>query len=286
MSAANKGNGGHGGKDSPLTALWIAASGASAGHHEELPGVSDTAAKIGHEADDFNAKTIIYVPILVASALVMTYLIVQGIFMFVNNTESRQIAEERAVNADGTAKLLTPDEQAKLDAVNKDKVVDYNARVVRLGTTNGQPVPKAYAGDSKPGAEAQARLEYMRQIDNKRNDVNGNLVSDPPFVRSFQPSGSLNSPEIYPENNRPENFVDPTFRKKVLLEEGWFVRDKTAFIPIDEATHLMLSDDKFKLKIAEKQAVVPVGTQGKAKMSTGGVTPPKPTAKVEEKPHH
>ena len=48
----------------------------------------------------------------------------------------------------------------------------------------------------------------------------------------------------------------------------------------------MLSDDKFKLKIAEKQAVVPVGTQGKAKMSTGGVTPPKPTAKVEEKPHH
>ena len=286
MSEANKSGDGHGGKDSPLTTLWIAVSGASAGHHEELPGVDAQAAKVGHEVDDFNAKTIIYVPIVVAITLVITYLIVQGIFSFVNNTESRQLTEEKASNDDSTPKQLSTEEAAKLDARNKDKVVDYNDRAARLGTTNGDPLQKTHAGDKKPPAEAQPRLEYMRQVDTTRRDINGNLVTDPPFIRSFFPTGSTNSPEIYPEFNRPENFVDPTFKKKVLLEEGWFVKDKTAFVPIDEAIHLMAHDEKLKLKVAESAAVVPAGTLGKPKMSTGGVTPPKPSAKAEEKPHH
>jgi hypothetical protein len=273
---------GHGHGDNPLAQLWMAMSGASAGgHHEEVPGVDPKAALVGHEADQFNAKTIIYVPIAVAIALVVTYLIVQGAFAFVNGTAAQQKEQEVAKSDD-------PKEIERVREANKDRVKDPNERIAQQRTWTAEAPKPAYPGETTGGAKPQAGLEARQEKDYTRKDINGNTVKDPPFLRSFRPEGN-NSPVIYPEDLRPANFVDPFTRTKLLDEPQWVEgqENKLAVVPIDEMIHLVAHDPKWKdvLKVAEKKATVHPGTLGKPKNSTGGVTAPLPPA-ADEKPKH
>jgi hypothetical protein len=276
--------GGHGhDKDGKhIAKLWMALSGASAhDYHDEVPGVDAKATRVGHEPDQFNAKTIIYVPIAVAIALVVTYLIVQGAFAFVNGTASRMAVEEPTRSTD-------PAVIADLEKRNADKVKEVNERMAQQRTWTAEPPKPAYPGETTAGAIPQPNLEGRQQFDLKRKDATGKDVADPPFLRSFRPAGN-NSPVIYPEDLRPENFVDPFTRTKLLDEPQWVSgqENKLAVVPIDEMIHLVAHDPKWKdvLKVAEKKATVSAGSLGKPKISTGGVTSPLPKA-VEEKPHH
>jgi hypothetical protein len=231
--------------------LWMAMTGASVGHHEEVPGLSPQSANVGHEPDRFDARTIVGVPVVVTIVLVLTYLIVQGAFAFVNGRTATQQGD-----------------------------VAFNDRVNRIGTTDGAP---AATPDGKPmPAVAQPNLEYMRVLVNTRPDANGKPIEDPPYLRSFKPTPTGNSPEIYPEDLRAERFVDPTTRTRALVEPSWVVKDKTAVIPIDQAIHLMAHDAAFQLKVAEKPAAVKPGTIGKAKQSTGGLPAPVPEVKKDD----
>ena len=250
MSASTNPNpGGHGDKDSLGATLWMSMTGASAGdHHEEQPGFDAASKQVGHEPDQFSAKTIVFVPILVAIALVLVYAVVQGTFLFVTGTSAQQ----------------------------KDDP-NWNERAGRIATYEAEAIPPKAGSSAKPEDPVpQARLEYIREIDLSRKDVNGNTVTDPPYLRSFASTPTGNSPEIYPEDLRAENYVDPTTRTRPLAEASWVSKDKNvATIPIDEAIHLVAHDAKYKLKVSATPATPALGTQGKPKMSSGGLTPPK-----------
>ena len=184
--------GGHGHKDSAAATIWMAVSGASANdHHEAAPGVDGTSKQVGHEPDRFNATTIWFVPVLVAVTMLMVYGVVQGVFsLFVGTT-----------------------------AEQKD-IPNYNDRVTRIATTDAKPVK-----DGLP-AVAQPRLEFVQKMDLTRNDVNGNIVTDPPYMRSFKRTPTGNSPEIYPEDLRAEHFVDPTSKTNALVDASWATRKR------------------------------------------------------------
>jgi hypothetical protein len=251
MSDANKNNpGGHG--HDPMQQLWMAMTGASTGHHEEVPGVDPQATKVGHEADQFDARTIVGVPIVVSITLVFTYLLVQGAFAFVNGKSTRQ-----------------------------ENDPNFNDRAARIRTTDAKPLP-AISGETPLPGVAQPGLERVQTVDVMRKDANGTDVSDPPYLRSFLPTPTGNSPYIYPEDLRAEHFVDPTTHKKALVEPSWVVKDKVATISIDEAIHLMTTNDQFKLKANEKGTTPKAGTIGKARLSSGGVATPTPTEKKDE----
>lgn len=269
-----------------IAKLWMALSGASAHeYHDEMPGVDVKATKVGHEPDQFNAKTIIYVPIAVAITLVITYLIVQGAFAFVNGKEAAQATELKTESTD-------PAEIARIRKENETRVKEWNDRSTRIRNWTADPVAKSTPGEQPLAAVPQPQLEYNRQVDLTRKDANGNVVTDPPFVRSFRPTSvqaKKNAPEIYPESLRPENFIDPDTDTKLLGESAWVKghEGKLATVAIDEMIELVLHDDKWKgvLKVAEKPATIHPGTLGKAKLSTGGVTAPLPAA-VEKKDDH
>lgn len=252
MSDTNKNNpGGHG--HDPMQQLWMAMTGASTGHHEEVPGVNPQATKVGHEADQFDARTIVGVPIVVTIVLVFTYLLVQGAFAFLNGKSTRQQDDP-----------------------------SFNDRAARIRTTEATPLVATAPGAQPLPAVAQPGLERTQTIDMKRKDANGTDVTDPPYLRSFLPTSTGNSPYIYPEDLRAEHFVDPTSHKKALVEPNWVVKDKVAVIPIDEAIHLMTTNDQFKLKSNEKGTTPKTGTIGKARQSSGGVATPVPTEKKVE----
>jgi hypothetical protein len=269
----------HGHGPTPMGNLWMAMTGASVGHHEEVPGVDPKAAQVGHEPDQFNARTIIYVPILVTIMLVVTYLIVQGAFAFVNGKESQQAEEVKTTSTD----------KAVLDKVreeNRTAVKDWDARAGNKKVWGAEPLPKATPGEQTLPPTPQPGLEYTRKVVRTRLDANGNEVKDPVFVRSFAPAGKGNSPEIYPEDLRPERFRDPWTDTALLARSAWVKgqEGKLATVEIGEMIHPVTHDPKWKgtLKVAEKKAELAPGTLGKAKLSTGGVYAPKPDA-VEKK---
>ncbi len=280
---APAGGDGHGHGDGPMAQLWMAMSGASAGgHHEEVPGVNAQSAKVGHEPDKFDARTIVYVPIVVAITLVVTYLLVQGAFLFVNGKESRQEAE---VKTDSTDKAT----QDRVNEENKTKLKPWNERSGRTRNWTADPVSKSTPGEQPPPPVPQPQLEYNRQLNFDRLDANGRPVTDPPFLRSFASKGD-NAPIVYPEDLRPENYTDPWQGNAKLLDETVWVKGhegKLATVAIEEMIHLVAHDPKWKdtLKVAEKKAVVTSGTLGKPKMSAGGVAGPLPSA-VEKKDDH
>ncbi len=270
----------HGHGPTPMENLWMAMTGASAGgHHEEVPGVDPKAAKVGHEPDQFNARTIIYVPILVAIMLVVTYLIVQGAFAFVNGKESQQL-EEVATQATDKAAV------DKVAQENKTRVKPWDARADRIDAWDAKPLPKATPGELPVPPSPQPGLEYTKKIARTRLDANGNSVTDPVFVRSFAPAGKGNSPEIYPEDLRPDRFRDPWTDTALLGRSAWVKgqEGKLATVEIGEMIHLVAHDPKWKdtLKVAKDKSTAAPGSLGKAKLSTGGVYGPKPDA-VEKK---
>jgi len=270
---------GHGhdrGHHSPMEQLWMAMSGASTGHHEEMPGVDAKSEKVGHEPDQFDARTIVYVPIVVAITLVVTYLIVQGAFAFVNGKEARQEVEQTTDSTD-------PAEQARVAEANKAKVKEWNDRSARTRTWTPDPLAKSTPNEQTLSVAPQPQLEANRQVNLTRKDANGKDVTDPPFLRSFFGTGKNNAPVIYPEDLRPENFRDPWQKDAKLLDESAWVegqKGKLATVKIEEMIHLVAHDPKWKdvLKVAEKPAVVNPGTLGKPKVSAGGLTGPLPVA--------
>ncbi len=243
---------GHGkpGDDSPLNLLWVSMTGASTDHATDAPGVNEKSQAVGHEPDEFGVKGIIAVPAAVVIALVITYVVVTGIF----------------------AIWKTP--QQNLAAQNQKPT---NERFGRISSTD------PHAVDGQPNtAVPQPRLEQIKQIDDKRS---GESQSDPPYMRSFgAKEDGNNSPEIYPQALRAENFVDPTTGKKALLEGEWISKEKgTDTIPIGDAVTLLTTTKK---PATAKAPTAPVlGTQGQAKLSTGGRGGPSEPA-VAPKPVH
>ncbi|MCU0702383.1 MAG: hypothetical protein MUF18_00120 [Fimbriiglobus sp.] len=273
---------GHGHGNDPMAQLWMAMSGASAGHHEEVPGADQKSVSVGHEPDQFDARTIIYVPVVVAIMLVVTYLLVQGAFLFVNGRESQQLAELTTDSTD-------PAEIERVRKENLTRVKEWNDRTTRIRNWTAEPVEKSTPGEQTLPPVPQPQLEYSRQLNLERKDAYGNTVKDPPFLRSFAPTGKNNSPEIYPEDLRPANFRDPWLGGKLLEEASWVKgqEGKLAIVPIEEMIHLVTHDSKWKdtLKVAKEPAKALPGTLGKPKFSAGGVTGPAPAA-VEKKDEH
>jgi hypothetical protein len=276
--------GDHGHKDDPMAQLWMAMSGASAGgHHEEVPGVDAASAKVGHEPDQFNAKTIVYVPIVVAVVLVFTYLIVQGAFAFVNGKEAAQRPELTTDSTD-------PAEIERVKKENQTREKDWNERSGRTRNWTADPVAKSSPADQPQPPVAQPQLEYNKQVDLTRKTIDGKVVTDPPFLRSFPDQGKNNAPVIYPEDLRPENYTDPWHGDAKLLAEPMWVKGhegKLAVVPIDEMIHLVTHDAKWKgtLKVAEKPTTVVPGTLGKPKLSAGGLAGPVPATDKNDDGH-
>ena len=228
---------GHGkpGDESPLNMLWVSMTGASTDHATDAPGVNEKSQAVGHEPDEFGVKGIIAVPAAVVIALVITYLVVTGIF----------------------AIWKTPKEE--LASQNQRPI---NERIGKISSTDPQAV------DGNPNtAVPQPRLEYIRQIDDKRS---GSNQSDPPYLRSFPDAENGNNPpQFYPQFLRPENYIDPTTGTKVLSGGEWISKEKgVAQISIEDAVKLMTTTKKPPTAKAPTAPVI--GTMGQAKISTGG----------------
>lgn len=272
---------GHGHNEGPMAQLWMAMSGASAGgHHEEVPGVDPKATKVGHEPDKFDARTIVYVPIVVAITLVVTYLIVQGAFAFVNGQEAAQRPELTTESPD-------PAEIARVKKENETRLKDWNDRSGRTRNWTADPLTKSSPDDQPLPPAPHPQLEYNKQVDLTRKDASGNVVTDPPFIRSFPDKGKNNAPVVYPEDLRPENYTDAWHGNAKLLAEAMWVKGhegKLAVVPIEEMIHLVTHDAKWKgtLKVAAKPATVTPGTLGKPKLSAGGLAGPLPTAEKKD----
>ena len=243
------------GEDSPLNMIWVSMTGASVGHDESSPpGIDENSQRVGHEPDEFNIRGILAVPAAVIVTLVLTYLIVSGIFAYVKPP------------------------QAHLAAQGQKPV---NERIGRISSTD----PHAVEGRPTT-AVPQPRLEQIRQIDDKRS---GESQADPPYLRSFPDApGGNNSPEIYPQSLYPENFVDPTSGRKALSESEWVAKDKgIAQIPIGDSIKLLTTTKKPASKAGGATPVA--GTVGQAKLSTGGrggPSEPKTAPKPEHDHHH
>jgi hypothetical protein len=235
----------HNRKDTPMEAMWMSLTGASASLHEEVPGIDANSQKVGHEPDEFGLRGIVYVPIAVTLALVVTYLIVSGTFRYV-------------IGRGDTVAEVKP----------------FNDRAGRISSDIPKPL------DNQP-AVAQPRLEGIHEVNMARSGMNGQV--DPPYLRSFLPTEKGNSPEIYPESLRPENFVDPTTHQRSLAEYGWVEEGKVARIPIDTAIQLMVKNNK--LPTNAKPVEPGIGTLGKAKLSSGGRGGPAEPKVPEEHKH-
>ena len=239
-------------EESPLNQLWVAMTGASTGHGEAPPGLDDRSQTVGHEPDEFGIKGIIAVPVAVVVTLILTYLVVTGVFAY----------------------LKSPQENF---AANGQK--PFNERAGRISSTDPQAV------DGQPNSPvAQPRLEQIRQIDDKRS---GETQSDPAYLRSFTSAeAGNNSPEIYPQFFYPTNFTDPTSKRKALRDTEWIAKDKgIAQISIDETIHLMTTTKKLPTKAGATAPVI--GTLGQAKPSSGGRGgPAEPKAAPKTEHHH
>lgn len=222
-------------EESALNQLWVSMTGASSGHGEAPPGLDATSQKVGHEPDAFGIKGIIAVPVAVVAMLILTYLVVTGVFAYVKSPEANLAAQKQK---------------------------PYNERAGRISSTDPQAID-----DVPTTAVPQPRLEYMKQVKDVRA---GETVADPAYIRSFEAKeGNNNSPEIYPQFYRPENFIDPTSKRKALLENEWIDKPKgVAQISMSATIQLMISTMKPATKPGGYALVV--GTLGQAKLSTGG----------------
>jgi len=212
----------HGPTDNPLTQLWIAMSGASAGHHEAAPGVDDKSVAVGHEPDRFGLGGIIAVPIAVIVAVIVTYVTVTLIFRYVNDSASDAIAS---------------------------KDVPVNDRLGRIGSTGGQAVP------SLPGQPSgEPRLDGTPKIDTR---VNGKDVA--PYLMSFRKTPSGNWPDLYPEDLRPERYVDYDTQRRPLVDpaEAHEANKAYARLPITQVTGLLGNLDHHRIELVKLRVKLP-----------------------------
>jgi len=218
--------------DSPLMQLMVSMTGAGGSEHGETPPGADlTALRAGHEADKFGIKGIVLVPIFVTIVLLMTYGIVTVTFNVINKPP----APEHAPTAE-TEKIL------------KRNAASANDRFAMTNSVDPKPLEGKVV--------AQPRLEALQRME-------GN---DPDHYRSKLPLPTGNSPEIHPEDLRPDRYVDPASRRKVLIETAWIVEGKVAHIPIDEAMKAVLK----KLPVRKEPVAVTGTSESRSKQSSAG----------------
>lgn len=229
------------------SAVYEAMTGATApgNHHESKPGVYKDSLTAGHEPDKFEVKGIVMVPVLVVVVTGLTYLLVTGLFAWLNPGAPAPGRHPAAV-------------------ANNER--PFNQRLADIDSSN-------------PNAKVpQPRLEYIRQIE-QRTMRNGE--PEPIFVRSYRGKDSPeNSPEIYPQDLYPDRYTDHRTGKKVLAEYDWVSKEKgVARIPVSEAMKQVAG----KLPARKDAAKLTAGTTGAPKISNGGQTPPA-VAPGEQKP--
>lgn len=190
--------------------IYEAMTGASAppgahDHDVDVPGAKPESVTAGHEPDRFDAKGIIFVPILVIFTAGVAYVIVTLLFgaLEFGQPDHRAVANQRA--AEDTNKF-------------------YNERIATISSTN-------------PTAEFhEPRLEGVRPIDASRNGK----PNDPAYVRSFQSLDKDKVQLVTPQDLYPERYTDPLTGKKLLLDYEYANDQKTvARIPIAEAMKLV-----------------------------------------------
>ncbi len=228
--------------------------GADAAH--DPPGAETLSVKAGHEPDRFAVRSILYVPVIMVVMVVVGFVIVT--ITFNGLTEKPPVDPDK--NPRGAA----------------DSKKDVNARFATISSTD----PEARTN--------QPRLEYLKQT------ANNDQKDDPAFYRSKRPIEAVGATwELRPEDLRPENFIDPTRKTRILVEAGWQGDDtKVAHIPIAEAMDALLASKKLPTKPGAKPA--PVTTDGKPKISNSGrggpsqpanpASPPLAGGKKEDKP--
>lgn len=219
--------------DGALGKVLVAASGMGADEHDSgPPGATPDAVKAGHEADRFRVKPILYVPLLVSFTVIGAIAIISAIFFTMVERQD---------------KPSEPD-MSRSPMAAADANMNMNDRFARISSTD----PKA--------AVPQPRLEYLKMTDMK----------DPAYYRSKLPMDMpTNTYEIRPEDLRPENFIDPTLRRKILIESAWIGNDKKfASIPIAEAIKAVIAGKKLPTRKDATKAVLV--SDDKAKLSNGG----------------
>jgi hypothetical protein len=212
----------------PKKVVVVSLSGASHSEHDtDIPGAERDSVRAGHESDKFQVKSILAVPALLVAIVILAFGIVTALFV---TQYHRFIPETSGFNpqsADLNTKLAD-DGKTRVDR-------DINDRLARFGSTAPKDVP------GQPGtAVPQPRLEYLKQT----------APDDPAFERSKRPVESpTNTYEIRPEDLRPNNYVDPVSKEKVLVSYGWVDPDrKVARIPIAEAMKQVLASKKLKAR--------------------------------------
>ena len=250
--------------ESPMQAVFVSMSGMGASEHDtHPPGATADSVAAGHEPDRFNVKTILYVPLLVAVTVVVGFTIITTLFVTI----------VRKASPNGNT-----DPQSQTEAQKP-----INERFARISSTD----PNA--------AIHQPRLEYLKQVDN------GPDGKDPPHYRSKRPIEYAGATyEIRPEDLRPQNYIDPSKHRKILIETGYVDRDKKIVsIPIADAMELLVNGHKLPTRKVQSDRGVNEGTvnhpevsDGRAKLSNAGrggpsmpvaVTTP---AKPADKPAH
>ena len=207
---------------------------AGMGHDEDVPGADKESVRAGHEPDWFNARGVIFVPIGVAIAAAMTYGVVTLLFA-----------------------AFTPGKPAADKTTNPQAVEEnskpYDQRVTRISSQDPNAPVK------------QPRLEWLRTVEGKTKD-------EPVYYRSMKSPDMGNSPEIRPEDLRPENYVDWNTGKKVLSTYEWVDQAKgVARIPVNEAIRILATQKKLPAKPVAGGH--PTGaTTREPKLSNGGQT--------------
>lgn len=226
-------------KDTTLGDVYTSMTGAGHGHDEQPVGPPPTpVVDIGHEPDTFNSKPILAVPVFIGGVMLFTFFLVSILFFYFLN-----VAKEK-------------DDLAKADG-------PINQRFATISSTD----PKAQV--------KQPRLEWLREANTSRN---GSDVQDPPFLRSVRFSEAGNSPLIRPEDLRPDNYVDPITRQKVLRDYAWVSKEKgVARIPVNVAIKILLEKNAFPVQA--NPSVPATGTVTKPKLSNGGNELPAKAAK-------
>jgi hypothetical protein len=181
----------HQATDTPIAKLLVSMSGAGADEHGVAPpGADAISVKAGHEPDRFEVKAIVMVPVFVVAVLIFTYLLISGIFFNYSKKD--------------------PDPGAN-PQIAKVNALPINDRLGKISSTSPKDLPGI------PGsAVAQPRLEQMKQTNND------GPWDDPAFARSKIPAQvDGNSIDYRPEDMRPENFIDPTAKRKLLNEYAY-----------------------------------------------------------------
>lgn len=236
--------------------IYEAMTGASAppdphDHDIDKPGAKQESVTAGHEPDRFDAKGIIFVPILVVITAGIAYIIVTTLF---STFEFGKL---------DTDKNVVQNQQAA-DAAEKP----INDRLATISSTN------PHAPVTEP------RLEFLRNIDVRP----GKEKDDKPYVRAFQPTDRDQSPEMTPQDLYPSRYTDPLTGKK-LLAEYEYVNDKksVARIPIGEAMKLVKLPAK-KGSPNTSYGVAPKNSNGGHAITEPAAkeTTPKPAEKHED----